>query len=429
MTFRQMPDQWRAVAVQDCMEAIIDYRGKTPRKAANGVPLVTARIIKDGRIRTPEEFIPEADYAAWMRRGMPQSGDVLITTEAPLGEVAQLGDGRVALAQRVVALRGKTDQLDNTYLKFAVKGEFVQRQLRGRSTGTTVLGIRQSELRKVLIPVPPLSEQRAIAGILGALDDKIELNRRMNETLEGIARAIFKSWFVDFLPVRAKAEGRDPGLPVEIADLFPSSFVDSELGEIPEGWEPCDVGRHFRLTMGQSPLGSTYNDTGEGLPFYQGRADFGFRFPTRRVFCSAPTRVAEIGDTLVSVRAPVGDVNVANEKCAVGRGVAAIRHSGGSRSFTYCVMRNLSARFEHFEAEGTVFGAINKSDFERLPFVAPPLGVIAAFDRLVSPHDDKIELNERQGDALKCTRDTLLPKLISGELRVPDAERVVGRCV
>src|SRR5262249_54157861 len=157
----------------------------------------------------------------------------------------------------------------------------------------------------------------AIAHILGTLDDKIELNRRINETLEAIARAIFNSWFVDFDPVRAKANGEPPKsicrrlhLTPDLLALFPDRFQGSELGEIPEGWRNGSLEQSFNLTMGQSPPGSTYNERGEGLPFFQGRADFQFRFPKRRVFCSAPTRVANAGDTLVSVRAPVGDINM-----------------------------------------------------------------------------------------------------------------------
>lgn len=283
--------------------------------------------------------------------------------------------------------------------------------------------------RRVRIPLDK-GEQHAIACILGALDDKIELNLRMNETLEAMARAIFKSWFVDFDPVRAKAEGQlPPGLKPEITDLFPDAFEDSELGEIPKGWEVSNVGQHFHLTMGQSPPGSTYNETGEGLPFYQGRKDFGFRFPSRRVFCTAATRFAEPGDSLVSVRAPVGAVNMASELCAVGRGVAAIRHRSGSRSFTYYSMHYLGDYFGKFEAEGTVFGSINKNDFEFLSIIAPSPDVLTMFDRVASPLDDRIETNERQTSILSALRDTLLPKLISGELRVPDAESILNRCV
>jgi len=226
---------------------------------------------------------------------------------------------------------------------------------------------------------------------------------------------------VDFDPVRAKAEGRDPGLPKPLADLFPDSFEDSELGEIPKGWKPSNVGKHFNVTMGQSPPGSTYNELGDGLPFFQGRTDFGFRFPSRRVFCTAPTRLAKAGDTLVSVRAPVGDVNIAIEPCAIGRGVAAVRHLSGCGSFTYHAMHNLGEHFCKFEGEGTVFGSINKADFERLPFVAPPQAVLDCFERIASPIDDRVESNEGESRSLAALRYALLPKLISGEIRVSDA--------
>ncbi len=247
---------------------------------------------------------------------------------------------------------------------------------------------------------PDLAEQRAIAHVLRTLDDTIELNRRMNETLEQMARALFKSWFVDFDPVRAKAalkqhaaqaresiegdvdpsaQGRHApladewtvdrardylaGMDPQIADLFPDRLVDSELGEIPEPSEVKLLGEAFRITMGQSPPGKTYNQVGDGLPFYQGRTDFGFRFPERRVYCTAPTPLPQNGDSLVSVRAPVGDRNMAREQCCIGRGVAAVRHRSGSKSYTYYSMRALSSRFKLFEDDGTVFGAVNKTCF------------------------------------------------------------------
>jgi len=225
---------WVERPLEDCMEAIIDYRGKTPEKKAFGIPLVTAKLVKNGRIERPQEFIAPEDYDAWMRRGLPRARDVVMTTEAPLGEIGQLDGAKVALAQRIITLRGKPDLLDNDYLKYAMQSAYVQDQLRARASGTTVLGIKQSELRRVMLRFPRLPQQRAIAHILGTLDDKIELNRRMNETLEAVARALFKSWFVDFDPVRAKAEGRAPlGMDAETAKLFPSEY---DTSEIPKGW-------------------------------------------------------------------------------------------------------------------------------------------------------------------------------------------------
>ncbi len=294
------------------------------------------------------------------------------------------------------------------------------------SIGTRMPRTKWDWVSRYKIPLPPLQEQRRIAHILGTLDDKIERNRQMNETLEAIARAIFKSWFVDFDPVKAKADGCTPlCMDAETAALFSSAFQDSPLGRIPEGWQIITIDEDFNLTMGQSPPGSTYNEDGEGMPFYQGRRDFGFRYPTQRVYCTAPKRFAEKGDTLVSVRAPVGDINMVLEKCSIGRGVAAVRHKTGSRSYTYYTMQFLQNVFSRYEAEGTVFGAINKTDFQTLSYLRPPDEIIEAFERLVFPLDQNIENNENESHTLAQTRDTLLPKLLSGEIRVDDAAEIL----
>ena len=276
------------------------------------------------------------------------------------------------------------------------------------------------------LTVPPLSEQRAIAHILGTLDDKIEMNRRMNETLETMARALFKSWFVDFDPVRAKMECRDTGLPQDIADLFPDRMVDSELGEIPEGWDVKALGDCMLLTMGQSPPGSTYNEDGDGLPFFQGRSDFGFRYPTNRRFCSAPTRIARSDDTLVSVRAPVGDINVAWERCCIGRGVAALRHRSGSASYTYHSAWAMQRALREYQHTGTVFGAINKGQFEALRMTEPDPEIVDMFDSFSRPIDTLVRSNIAESRTFAALRDTLLPKLISGEIRLDEAASIIA---
>jgi type I restriction enzyme S subunit len=215
----------------------------------------------------------------------------------------------------------------------------------------------------------------------------------MNETLEALAQSLFRAWFV---------------APIQDG--------------LPEGWREGKVGEEFNLTMGQSPPGETYNASGDGLPFYQGRTDFGFRYPKVRVYCSAPTRFANPGDSLVSVRAPVGSVNMAAEKCAVGRGVAAIRHKSGSRSYTYHLMRALEPDFSRFEGEGTVFGSIGKADFQKIECVVPPAGVVEEFERLVFPWDQRIENNENECSTLAALRDALLPNLLSGQIRIKNAQ-------
>ena len=295
------------------------------------------------------------------------------------------------------------------------------------------------------------AEQRRIGRALADLDDKIELNRQTNQTLESMAQALFKSWFVDFDPVidnalaagnaipeplQARAEQRKalqcssdaldgqavPQLPEAIRQLFPNSFVlDAEMGWIPKGWESTSVGQTFDVTMGQSPPGSTYNEEGEGLPFFQGKTDFGFRYPTNRIFCTAPKRFAYKGQTLVSVRAPVGDANMAAADCCIGRGIAAAKHKSGSESFTYYAILQMAPLFETFNGEGTVFGSINQKDFKALPHVEPIAEAVKAFDDFAKSLDRRIEMATLNISNLTNLRDTLLPKLISGELRIPEA--------
>ena len=297
-------------------------------------------------------------------------------------------------------------------------------EIQASASGSAQPILNKSAFGQLSILLPPLPEQCAIAHILGTLDDKIELNRRTNETLEEMARALFKSWFVDFDPVRAKIDGRWrpgeslPGLPASLYDLFPDRLVASELGEIPAGWEVRALGECFNLTMGQSPPGSTYNDNGDGLSFFQGNADFGFRYPENRRYCTAPTRIARPDDTLVSVRAPVGAINMAWEECCIGRGVSALRHKSGSTSFTYYSAWALQGEIQQYEHTGTVFGAITKSQFEALKVIEPPAELVDCFENQTQSLDKRIRSNASDSRTLAAQRDALLPKLVSGEMRV-----------
>lgn len=196
----KLPAEWNLASIEDAMEAIIDYRGKTPTKTTSGIPLITAKIIDNGRIAEPTEFISENTYLDWMKRGFPKQGDVLITTEAPLGEVAQLQHERVALAQRVILLRGQSDVVDNSYLKWVLQSPLVQDQLRARSTGSTVLGIKQSELRKVKFPYPPIAEQRRIAAIL----DRADAVRRKRQHAIALTEELLRSAFLEMFGDPAK---------------------------------------------------------------------------------------------------------------------------------------------------------------------------------------------------------------------------------
>ena len=343
-----------------------------------------------------------------------------------VGKVAYFDiPGRYMLNQRVGVLRPKRNvEIDVRCCAYFLSSDAFQDFFIAVATSSGgQANLSPSQILAEKISLPPLEEQTKIASLLTAFDERIALLRETSATLEAIAQALFKSWFVDFDPVRAKMEGRVPeGMDEATASLFPDSFEETELGEVPRGWRLSNVGESFVLIMGQSPPGDTYNDVNDGLPFYQGRTDFGFRFPTQRIFCNAPTRIAEIGDTLVSVRAPVGDVNMAIEKCCIGRGVASVRHPDGHRGFTFYALRGLGERFKTFDSEGTVFGSINKKDFQALPIVDPGPKLLEAFEEISHPIDQRIVENEEQLRALVALRDNLLPRLISGQLRLPDAQ-------
>lgn len=254
------------------------------------------------------------------------------------------------------------------------------------NVGSAVPSLTIPIINDVDVSLPPLDEQKRIAGVLSSLDDKIDLLNRENATLEALAETLFRHYFI---------ENPDPS------------------------WKEGKLGDEFEFTMGQSPSGDSFNEDGIGIPMYQGNADFGFRFPTRRVYTTAPTRFAEENDTLISVRAPVGAQNMASEKCCIGRGVAAFRHKDKSLySYTYYKLKSLLEDIRQFNDNGTVFGSISKSDFENIDIVIPNRDSIVAFQKQAMPIDEKIRTNHKQILVLSAQRDSLLPRLMSGEVAV-----------
>ena len=449
-----MASDWSELTLEESMDAIIDYRGKTPKKTDSGIPLITAKIIKSGRIETVNEFISEDDYDTWMRRGIPNEGDVVMTTEAPLGEIAQLDGRKIALAQRVITLRGKKNILDNTFLKYLMISEYVQHQLDGRGTGTTVKGIKQSELRKVMLKFPSFPEQKAIAHILGSLDDKIELNRRMNETLESMAQALFKSWFVDFDPVIDNALAVGNAIPDEfmeraeqrkgvekkdnsdIQSLFPDEFeFTEEMGWIPKGWAVSNVGTEFNTVGGGTP--STKNSD-----FWE-NGDISWTTPKdlsgnqSKILLNTDRKITELGlnkissgllpiDTvLMSSRAPVGYLALAKVPVAINQGYIALKCE---KILTpeFAIQWADSAMDEIKQrAGGTTFAEISKTNFRGIPILVPSQKIIDAYSRDVKDLYNQITSRIENINTLAKLRDTLLPKLMSGELRIPDAETLV----
>ena len=396
--------------LEDCMAAIIDYRGKTPRKTSSGIPLITAKVVKGGRIKTPTEFIAIEDYDFWMRRGIPRLGDVLITTEAPLGEVAQLCQQRVALAQRLILLRGKSEVLDNRFLKFLMQSAPVQHQLHARATGTTVLGIKQKELRQIGLALPPLPEQRAIAYILGTLDDKIELNRRMNETLEAMARALFKSWFLDFDPVRAKMAGRDTGLPKRLADLFPDRMVDSELGEIPEGWEVKTLGDLLELAYGKALRADSRHDG--DVPVYGSNGEVGWH--NKRLVQGPGIVVGRKGNPGVITWAAIDFFPIDTTFYVVPK------DSNQNLYFLFYALKGQD--LPSIAADSAVPG-LNRNLAYMNKQVLPVDRIVEHFNVYVDPIFDRSHCLAAESRILAFLRDALLPKLISGEIRLRDGDK------
>ncbi|MFP1630547.1 restriction endonuclease subunit S [Zhengella sp. ZM62] len=378
---------------------------------------------------TPEEYLL-------------QPGDIIVTMTDLSKQADTLGYSAVVPHskfrflhnQRIGRLAQKSESVFLPFIGWLLRTERYRNHVIGSATGSTVKHTSPSRILDYRFSLPSVSEQEAISGTLSALDEKIELNRQMNETLEALAQAIFKDWFVTFGPTRRKAEGAtdpvailgglipDPTKAAPLATFFPDSFGDDGL---PEGWEKREIGQDFDVTMGQSPPGDTYNEAGNGLPFYQGRRDFGWRFPTRRVYCSAPSRVSPADWTLVSVRAPVGDINRAWEECCIGRGVGAFMHRKRLGSFTYYSALHLREELASFDKDGTVFGSINQNQFKALRICGADQPAAAAFDDFVSPIDALVRMRTEENRTLAETRDYLLPKLISGAVRVRDAAAMV----
>ena len=256
------------------------------------------------------------------------------------------------------------------------------------SKGTKMPRGDKKTLMEYEVPDFYIGTQRKVASLLGEIDEKIRTNNEINKNLEQQAQAIY-------------------------SDMFAAPDND---------WENGVLSNIADITMGQSPSGNTYNEDGNGTIFYQGRAEFGFRFPTQRLFTTEPKRMAKENDVLMSVRAPVGDLNVARENCCIGRGLGAIHSKDKHQSFVLYTVFALKDQLDVFNGEGTVFGSINKDSLNSIPIVLPPASLINKFEEIVAPMDAKIRNNHEENIRLSSIRDSLLPQLMSGELDASDID-------
>lgn len=294
------------------------------------------------------------------------------------------------------------------------------------SDKAAVPGVNRNHLHQALVKIPPLPEQRAIAHILGTLDDKIELNRRMNETLEAMARALFKSWFVDFEPVRAKSEGRDTGLPKEIADLFPDSFEDSELGEVPKGWRVDSFASTVEIIGGGTPKTSVAEYWDGDIPWFSvvdapNETDV-FVIDTQKKITQAglegsSTRLLPEGSTIISARGTVGKVALVGVSMTMNQSCYGLRSLDNSHYFAYFSTRTLIDTLQQ-RSHGSVFDTITRDTLAGITTVVPSSPVKRAFELKVTPIMQRIRSNLIESAILNAQRDTLLPKLLSGEIRV-----------
>ena len=397
--------------LENLLDKLIDYRGKTPKKTLSGIPLVTAKIVKNGTINGYTEYIAEEDYEKWMVRGFPKVGDVILTTEAPLGEVALLKEEKVALAQRIVCLRGKDNVLDNTYLKYYLQSGKGQKSLSARESGTTVTGIKQAELRRVDIEYPTYDDQRRIASILSSLDLKIELNNKINADLEEMAQTIFKNWFVDFEPFK---DGK---------------FVDSELGMIPEGWKVGRLDEIADVVGGSTPSKAkpeyytqkgiawlTPKDLSNHPAVYTSRGEIDI---TEEGYNSTSTKLMPKGTILFTSRAPIGYISIAQNDICTNQGFKSLVPKKAGTCFLYCFLKYVTPEIEN-KSTGSTFKEASGSLMKSLQVIMPEQKVFEDFETIVSPLFARIESLEKENSRLSLLRDTLLPRLMSGDLEVPE---------
>lgn len=397
--------------VEECIEALIDYRGKTPRKTESGIRLVTAKVIKSGRITNKSfEYIAEEDYDLWMRRGLPIKGDVLVTTEAPLGEVAQIDSNeRIALAQRVILLRANPKVMDQDYLLFAIQSDLVQGGLNARATGTTVAGIKQSELRKVLLPCPDLNCQKSVAGILKTYDNLIDNNNRRIAILEEMAQSLYHEWFVKF---------RFPG-------HQDCQFKDSPLGQIPEGWEVksaaevIDINPRTSLPReGLKPFVpmTSLSESSMIIGAIEERAgNSGTKFKNRDTLFARITPCLQNGK--------IGYVQFLNEVNPIGFGSTefiVLRESILPSEYIYCLARSSNFRSHAINSMAGADGRqrVKPDCFSAYFLVIPKQGLLELFANMVKPCFKKIHNLNKKNENLKQQRNLLLPKLISGSITV-----------
>ena len=397
-------EEWKKYKIGDLCSISSSKRIFAKEYQSSGVPFFRGKEIiekQKGESISTELYISRSRYdEIKIKYGVPKEGDMLLTSVGTLGipyivknEIFYFKDGNLTWFSDFKGLNSK-------FLYYWFLSPIAKNAIEAKAIGSTQKALTIDSLSKFEINIPDIDTQNRIASVLSFIDDKIELNRRINDNLEQQAQALFKSWFVNFEPFKN------------------GQFVDSELGKIPKGWKVGYLSEIADIIMGQSPNGSTYNENGEGIIFYQGRAEFGTRFPSIRLFTTNPTRIAPANSILISVRAPVGDINITHKECCIGRGLASAVSRTNKSAFLLYTLFSLKSDLDRFNAEGTVFGSINRKALETLKILIPTNDIISKFEAIVASMDQQILTLHLESENLKILRDTLLPKLMSGERSV-----------
>lgn len=380
------------VPITELLSFIVDNRGKTVPTADDGWKLIATNCVTNNTLFPVYEkvrYLTQETYETWFR-AHPMPGDILFVNKGTPGRVCLVPDPvDFCIAQDMIALRADDEKIYNKYLFAVLRSREIQQQIYNTNVGDVIPHFKKQFMDQLLIPVPDRRIQEIIGNLYYELSYKTELNKKINNNLEQQAQAIYQQMFID-----------NPA----------PDWIEGSLSDI------------ANITMGQSPSGSSYNEDGIGAIFFQGRAEFGFRFPTIRLYTTEPKRMAYANDILMSIRAPVGDLNVAHNDCCIGRGLAAIHSKTNHQSFVLYTMFSLKKQLDVFNGEGTVFGSINRSSLNDMPILIPDDEQIEKFELIVAPMDAAIRNNYDEICRLQAVRDSLLPRLMSGELDVSNID-------
>lgn len=380
----------------------------------NGVRLVRGMNVSERFLRFGDESRWWSDLTDDLIPYYLREGDIVIGMDgSKVGKnfaIVKKEDLPLILVQRVACVRAKKGYNQKFVWQYISSPRFIE-YVNTIKTGSSIPHISGKQIANFPIFAPSYIEWDKIASVLSALDDKIALNKKMNQKLERMAKRLYDYWFVQYdFPDKNGHPYKTTGGPM--------TYTPPLKREIPEGWNDGVLSDIANITMGQSPDGASYNEDGEGMIFYQGSTDFGMRFPTVRQYTTAPTRFAKKGDILMSVRAPVGAVNIANTDCCIGRGLAALNSKFGSLSHLYFLIDIFKKTFENKNTVGTTFGSITKDELYTLPVVIPDKSVIEQFEKMAKPiFDRQMKLGE-ESNRLTKLRDKLLPLLMNGQVLV-----------